>query len=186
MRLLCLQHQTGDLSEETMLEICGERDEKIWKKFDELPNSKYQNKRLHDVMLKREKFTASRRDSIMKRWDKTGKPLSKKKISATHKNNIRNTCVIRMENENENENRKKKDISIKNIIPPKLEWVQEYCEERDNGINAQEFIDHYETRGWVPKGYNKMMKDWQAAIRTWEKHKKDNPRPKMTNYLGGK
>lgn len=61
------------------------------------------------------------------------------------------------------------DKSNKNIIPPKPEWVSDYCKERNNGITASEFIDFYESKGWLV-GKSK-MKDWQAAIRTWEKNR---------------
>lgn len=62
------------------------------------------------------------------------------------------------------------------IIPPKLEWVQEYCRERGNGIDAQRFIDHYQSNGWMV-GRTK-MKDWQAAVRNWEQRRGDiQPRP---------
>ena len=49
---------------------------------------------------------------------------------------------------------------------PTGEEVQEYCNERNNGINAQHFVDFYESRGW--KIGNSSMKDWKAAVRTWE------------------
>lgn len=52
------------------------------------------------------------------------------------------------------------------IIPPKLEWVQAYCEERKNGIDANRFMDWYEARGW--RIGDRVMLDWQAAVRTWE------------------
>ena len=61
------------------------------------------------------------------------------------------------------------DKSNKNIIPPKPEWVSDYCKERNNGITADEFINFYESKGWLI-GKSK-MKDWQAAIRTWEKNR---------------
>lgn len=53
-------------------------------------------------------------------------------------------------------------------IPPTLEEVEEYCKERNNGIDAQRFIDYYESKGWTV-GRSK-MKDWKAAVRTWEKN----------------
>jgi uncharacterized protein YdaU (DUF1376 family) len=65
--------------------------------------------------------------------------------------------------------KKKKDI----IIPPKIEDVTAYCQKRNNGIDPQTFIDHYEARGWII-GKNR-MKDWMAAVRTWENNKKNNP-----------
>lgn len=64
---------------------------------------------------------------------------------------------------------KEKEIKEQYIIPPKPDWVSDYCKERNNGITASEFIDFYESKGWVV-GKSK-MKDWQAAIRTWEKNR---------------
>lgn len=57
------------------------------------------------------------------------------------------------------------------FIPPTLEEVAQYCRERNNGIDAQHFIDYYAMRGWeLNKG--RKMKDWKAAIRTWENNGK--------------
>jgi len=56
----------------------------------------------------------------------------------------------------------------KKFIPPTLEEVIAYCNERNNGIDPESFIDFYESKGWMV-GKNK-MKDWKAAIRTWERH----------------
>ena len=60
--------------------------------------------------------------------------------------------------------------------PPTLDEVKEYCWERNNGIDAQSFIDFYSSKGWMI-GKNK-MKDWKAAIRTWEqRNNKPTPTP---------
>lgn len=59
------------------------------------------------------------------------------------------------------------------FIPPSVDEVREYCEQRNNGIDAEEFIDFYSSKGWMV-GKNK-MKDWQAAIRTWERSRKKKP-----------
>ena len=64
----------------------------------------------------------------------------------------------------------KKEKAERNIIPPTIEMVKKFCEKRNNKIDPQGFIDHYEARGWKPKGYTTKMKDWQATIRTWEKY----------------
>ena len=58
----------------------------------------------------------------------------------------------------------------KNTIPPKSEWVRDYCEDRNNGITADEFINFYDSNGWMI-GKTK-MKNWQASIRTWENNRK--------------
>lgn len=58
----------------------------------------------------------------------------------------------------------------KRFIPPSVEEVEQYCLERNNNIDAQSFIDFYESKGWMI-GKNK-MKDWKAAVRTWERSRK--------------
>lgn len=55
---------------------------------------------------------------------------------------------------------------IRNQIPPSIESIVEYCNQRQNNIIPQKFFDHYQSKGWMV-GRTK-MKDWQAAIRTWE------------------
>ena len=57
-------------------------------------------------------------------------------------------------------------IKIK-FIKPTLKEIQRYCEERHNKVSSQRFYDHYESNGWRV-GRNP-MKDWKAAVRTWEK-----------------
>jgi hypothetical protein len=54
-------------------------------------------------------------------------------------------------------------------IPPSLEEVTAYCNERHNNVDPQQFIDFYESKGWYV-GKTK-MKDWKACVRTWEKRK---------------
>lgn len=52
--------------------------------------------------------------------------------------------------------------------PPTLEQVAAYCTERKNQIDPQAFVDFYTSKGW--KVGNQGMKDWQAAVRTWERN----------------
>jgi hypothetical protein len=52
------------------------------------------------------------------------------------------------------------------FTPPTLQQISEYCLERKNKINPEHFLNHYQSNGWLV-GKNK-MKDWKAAIRTWE------------------
>lgn len=70
----------------------------------------------------------------------------------------------------EAEEKKEKSSAKKEtkFSPPTFEEVQEYCFERSNEIDAQNFIDFYESKGWVV-GKSK-MKNWKAAVRTWEKN----------------
>lgn len=61
----------------------------------------------------------------------------------------------------------------KRFTPPSLEEVRDYCQQRNNSVDPQRFIDHYESNGWKV-GRNK-MKDWKAAVRTWERSGYDKP-----------
>lgn len=54
----------------------------------------------------------------------------------------------------------------KRFVPPSLEEVRAYCHERQNGVDPQRWLDHYQSNGWMV-GKNR-MKDWRAAVRTWE------------------
>lgn len=56
----------------------------------------------------------------------------------------------------------------KNFKKPTVEEVRAYCEERSNGIDPQGWIDHYTANGW--KVGKNPMKDWKAAVRTWERN----------------
>lgn len=73
-------------------------------------------------------------------------------------------------NKNVKNVKKEKNNNICRFTPPTLEEIQLYCAERNNGIDPQRFIDFYSSKGW--KVGNAKMKDWKAAIRTWENRNK--------------
>lgn len=55
----------------------------------------------------------------------------------------------------------------KRFVKPTLEEIRAYCQSRQNGVDAERFYDYYESNGWrVGKS---PMKDWKAAVRTWER-----------------
>lgn len=60
---------------------------------------------------------------------------------------------------------------VARFIPPTVDEVQAYCEERKNGVDARCFVDFYESKNWVV-GKAK-MKNWKAAVRTWERNRRD-------------
>lgn len=51
---------------------------------------------------------------------------------------------------------------------PTVDDVADYCKERGNKIDAQRFVDYYQSNGWM-RGKTK-IKDWKACVRTWEQH----------------
>lgn len=60
----------------------------------------------------------------------------------------------------------RKRYARKPFNPPTVEEVREYCTERGNAVDPEAFVDFYASKGWMI-GKNK-MKDWKAAVRTWE------------------
>lgn len=57
---------------------------------------------------------------------------------------------------------------VARFTPPTVEEVQAYCAERGNKVDAQRFVDFYTANGWH-QGRGKPIKDWRAAVRTWER-----------------
>lgn len=58
--------------------------------------------------------------------------------------------------------------SPKRFVKPSLEEIKAYCAERKNTVSPEKFLDYYEANGW--KVGRNPMKDWRAAVRTWEKN----------------
>lgn len=72
---------------------------------------------------------------------------------------------INIDNTNNNINN---NISEKRFKPPTVDEVRAYCIERHNNVDAERFIDYYTANGW--KVGKNTMKDWKAAVRTWERN----------------
>ena len=73
-------------------------------------------------------------------------------------------------NVNDNVNVKEKESKKKSaprFTPPTVQQVEEYSRQSGHRVDAQRFVDFYESKGWMV-GKNK-MKDWKAAVRNWAK-----------------
>jgi len=91
--------------------------------------------------------------------------------------------------EKEKEKEKEKDREIdssastttkrKRFEKPTLSEIKAYCIERGNKVDAQHFFDYYESNGWRV-GKNS-MKNWQAAVRTWERSEYRKPNSKKNS-----
>lgn len=100
-----------------------------------------------------------------------------KQMADKWQTNGKQVATIEEEKERKEEkegNNEKREGTASRFIAPTLDEVQAYCRERGNGIDAQHFIDYYEARGWELKPRQK-MKDWKAAVRTWEQNEKKKP-----------
>lgn len=77
--------------------------------------------------------------------------------------------------ENNNDNSEQSFISEKKepFHKPSFVEIKAFCEEQNYRVNPEIFFDYYESNGW--KVGKNPMKDWKAAIRSWEHKEKQNP-----------
>ncbi len=72
----------------------------------------------------------------------------------------------------------------KHFVPPTIEEVKQYCIDGSYNVDAQRFIDFYESKGWMV-GKNK-MKDWKAALRNWSRRNTEERRRESVENNGKK
>lgn len=82
------------------------------------------------------------------------------------------TKDIRHKTKDEDKDKREEAIASKRksaarFIPPTIDEVEAYCQERGNGVDPERFVDFYASKGW--RVGKEPMKDWKAAVRTWEK-----------------
>ena len=74
-----------------------------------------------------------------------------------------------------------KETKHKRFTPPTVSEVSDYCKERGSNIDPEQFVDFYAAKGW--KVGNQPMKDWRAAVRTWEKREERSPqKPRRKSF----
>ena len=98
----------------------------------------------------------------------------------------KSTPEIEIELEKDIEIEKEIDSSAKSTTTkrkrfekPTLSQITQYCLERNNNVNAEQFFDYYESNGW--KVGKNSMKDWKAAVRTWERSEYRKPNSKKNS-----
>ena len=104
------------------------------------------------------KTTKKQPKNNLKTTQNNAKTTIETTVETTETNNINKNINI---NKNKNINSKRGGFT-----PPTLSEVQAYCKERNNNVNAETFVNFYQSKDWYV-GKNK-MKDWKASIRTWE------------------
>lgn len=102
-------------------------------------------------------------------------------IFKNEKSNINNINLINNKKNNKEEEKSisndipKKEQRHKNFVKPTIQEIDAYIKSQGYKSSAEEFFNYHEAGGWVI-GRNKPMRDWRAAVRTWEiKEKKKHP-----------
>ena len=117
-------------------------------------NNYLRNDRYIETKYKEEKSKLTLDDNLVYQLDTNG-------IHSIDKNRIVKNSIEEKEIYKEKDSKKNKK--------PTLEEVKEYCLERNNNVDAELFINYYESNGW--KVGRNSMKDWKACVRTWERNK---------------
>ena len=137
IRLLCLQHQKGKLTQKDMLSICKAYDNEIWDKF-KVEDGLYYNERMFNETIRRQKFSESRRNNA-----KSPKKESTSEAYAEHMETETENITITI-NENINIdfewfwNEYDKKVGDKQKL--KKKWIKLTDEERQNAMN---YLDLY-------------------------------------------
>ena len=122
-------------------------------------------------------------EEMCRKNSQNGKAGGRPKKSAENPKNRPVFSKTQKSQDKDKEEDKDKDNSSKESVkrkaaprfsPPTPEEVAQYCRERNNNVDAERFVDHYTACGWYI-GKNP-MKDWKAAVRTWEKNGFDDRR----------
>ena len=136
------------------------------------------------VMMQEERFrqsydaTASRNRENGEKGGRPKKNKAEEKPKETQRNPKEPSKTQKTETETETETETNTETNItppngvvitraRRFSPPSVDDVAKYCRERGNAVDPEKFVDFYAAKGW--KVGNQPMKDWKAAVRTWER-----------------
>lgn len=68
------------------------------------------------------------------------------------------------------------------FVPPTIEEVREYCQERKNNVDPVKFVSYYNSANWY-RGKTK-IKNWKQCVITWEQNNFDKPKKKPVGRVG--
>lgn len=126
-------------------------------------------------------LTAERNEKLRANASKGGQAKSRNQQalandSKTCQSVANDSSKVKKSNVMESNSKEKEGNNIrplKRFIPPTVDEVKAYCDERGSYlIDPERFITYYETRGWMLTNNRKMV-DWKAAVRLWEKNERE-------------
>ena len=120
-------------------------------------------------------LTAEKAEKLRQNGLKGGRPATKDNQEEANESKNNQSKANESHKEKKRNNKEKERngkeainiVPLTRFVPPTEDEVALYCVERKNHVNAQKFVDYYSSNGW--KVGRNPMKDWKAAVRTWEK-----------------
>jgi len=138
---------------------------------------------LTDRMLKYDEKKEKARMAAKSRWQKELPEQSGRNANAPQTQCTPNASRVNKSRVDESKGKKKGAKKTPNFTPPAIDEVKAYCKERNNNVDPGKWHDFYSSKGWMV-GKNK-MKDWKAAVRTWEKSENYGGNDKKTGGQRG-
>ncbi len=151
--------------------------DKLLERFIEYGKIKYDEKTNEILLINWIKFNPINNINIEKCVNKEMAVIKSDTLLKILKGLIRglDTPTKKQEQEEEEEQEQEeepKKKSRKTFTPPSIDEIKQYCKERNNNIDPEQFHAFYSAKGWMV-GSNK-MKDWKQAVITWEKRDKSD------------
>lgn len=100
---------------------------------------------------------------------------TKQTQASTSKGNPESESESDIESDSDKEKSKRKE---RRFAPPTVTEVEAYIREKGYSVDADKFIAYYESNGW--KVGRNPMRDWKAALRTWQANNFDRTPQKKT------
>lgn len=148
----------------------------ILREFFQLHADGWHNKRADEELCKAKKISKMRQSSAKRRWDDKRNAKADASASDLH---IRLDTQLQphIHIQKKDQKHSAREARTAHFALPSLGEIKAYCLERKNLVDPQKWFDHYTSNGW--KVGRNSMKDWRAAIRTWENN--GNGRTNTTN-----
>ena len=148
---------------------------KHWRLHNSLRKDRYNPNPQLDNERKQLIINENKEYGLATNWQPTGNQLATSCNHSIGKDSIGKDSIGKdsIGKENEGDKHLQKSKPKRRFIKPTLSEIEQYCIERNNNVNAEQFFDYYESNGW--KVGKNSMKDWKAAVRTWERNRYDRP-----------
>lgn len=114
----------------------------------------------------------------------TNNSISCANNSINHVNNAQSKSKVKVKEKENSTKVESKKVGNMRFLPPSIDEVKKYILEKGFSVDAENFVNFYESKGWFV-GKNK-MKNWKAAVATWEKRDREQPKkqqkPNIVNH----
>lgn len=156
----------SDVREDLSVQKNKEKEKRSKKEKENIYNNNiYNNKYIYNNNFKEEKENLIKEKEESKNTDNDNTCVNeteKKENTVSHQEKEKNVTQEEYKLSEQIEQKSKR------FKAPTAEEVRAYILEKGYSVDAESFVDYYTSKGWVVG--KSPMKDWKAAVRTWNKN----------------